>query len=90
MGLGKTCQVVAFLARLMEAGERGPHLIVVPASTLENWGREFNTFCPAIPVMAYHGKHAVLGRSHVADRPQAARRSGWSCRRRWSRTRRTP
>jgi len=34
LGLGKTCQVIAFLARLLERGIKGPHLVVVPSSTL--------------------------------------------------------
>ena len=33
-GLGKTIQAIAFLAYLYQEGNRGPHLIVVPASTL--------------------------------------------------------
>ncbi len=33
-GLGKTVQTIAFLAYLMEQGDGGPHLIVVPSSTL--------------------------------------------------------
>ena len=59
MGLGKTCQVVAFLAHLFEKGEKGPHLIVVPASTLENWLREFSLFCPFLEVMPYYGERQV-------------------------------
>lgn len=55
MGLGKTCQVISFLAHLKEIGEQGPHLIVVPASTLENWLREFQRFCPALKVEPYYG-----------------------------------
>jgi len=41
MGLGKTVQIVAFLDHLKQV-ERvyGPHLIVVPLSTLQNWRRE--------------------------------------------------
>ncbi|MCJ1289704.1 hypothetical protein MMC34_001237 [Xylographa carneopallida] len=54
MGLGKTCQVVAFLASLFEKGIKGPHLIIVPGSTLENWLREFQNFCPALDVMPYY------------------------------------
>lgn len=54
MGLGKTCQVVAFLAHLLEKGIKGPHLIVVPGSTLENWLREFSVFCPKLHVMPYY------------------------------------
>lgn len=55
MGLGKTCQVIAFLAHLFEKGIKGPHLIVVPGSTLENWLREFSVFCPRLVVMPYYG-----------------------------------
>lgn len=55
MGLGKTCQVISFLAHLKEIGEQGPHLIVVPASTLENWLREFQRFCPSLKVEPYYG-----------------------------------
>lgn len=32
-----------------------PHLIVVPASTLTNWEREFEKFCPHLHVIKYHG-----------------------------------
>lgn len=55
MGLGKTCQVIAFLAHLFEKDIKGPHLIVVPGSTLENWLREFSVFCPRLTVMPYYG-----------------------------------
>ena len=34
MGLGKTIQAIAFLAHLKETGDRGPHLIIVPSSTM--------------------------------------------------------
>jgi SNF2 family DNA or RNA helicase len=34
MGLGKTCQVIAFLAMQLEKGDNGPHLVVVPSSTI--------------------------------------------------------
>ncbi|CDO74452.1 hypothetical protein BN946_scf184979.g7 [Trametes cinnabarina] len=44
MGLGKTVQVISFFAHLKERGRKGPHLIVVPSSTLENWCREFQKF----------------------------------------------
>lgn len=56
MGLGKTCQVIAFMAHLKAISEdSGPHLVVVPASTLENWLREFQKFCPSLEVQAYYG-----------------------------------
>uniref|UniRef100_A0A8C8RZQ3 DNA helicase n=1 Tax=Pelusios castaneus TaxID=367368 RepID=A0A8C8RZQ3_9SAUR len=55
MGLGKTIQAIAFLAYLYQEGNKGPHLIVVPASTLDNWIREVNLWCPALDVLFYYG-----------------------------------
>ncbi|KAG0691361.1 hypothetical protein C6P40_001645 [Pichia californica] len=55
MGLGKTAQVVAFLSHLKKKGYKGPHLIVVPSSTLENWLREFGKFSPTLKVIPYYG-----------------------------------
>lgn len=59
MGLGKTCQVISFIAHLVESGHgRGrPNLIVVPASTYENWISEFGKFAPGITVLLYTGQH---------------------------------
>jgi hypothetical protein len=51
---GKTIQTIALLAFL--ASERcawGPHLIVVPTSTLLNWEMEFKRWCPALKVGNY-------------------------------------
>ncbi len=64
MGLGKTCQVIAFLALLFEKGIKGPHLIVVPGSTLENWLREFSIFAPGLVVMPYYGMSLPLNLVH--------------------------
>jgi SWI/SNF-related matrix-associated actin-dependent regulator 1 of chromatin subfamily A len=45
MGLGKTIQVIAFFAYLRETlNITGPHLIIVPSSTLDNWSREVIIF----------------------------------------------
>lgn len=33
----------------------GPHLIVCPASVLENWERELKKWCPSFSVLQYHG-----------------------------------
>ncbi|XP_052753322.1 SWI/SNF-related matrix-associated actin-dependent regulator of chromatin subfamily A containing DEAD/H box 1 homolog [Galleria mellonella] len=56
MGLGKTVQVIAFLAHLKETGQaRGTHLIVVPASTLDNWSGELARWCPSLRVSKYYG-----------------------------------
>ncbi|CAI8493022.1 unnamed protein product [Hanseniaspora opuntiae] len=58
MGLGKSCQIISFLAHLLEKNEDGPHLIVVPSSTLENWLREFEKFCPKLKAVPYYGSQA--------------------------------
>ncbi|KAM9888306.1 hypothetical protein OXX69_013087, partial [Metschnikowia pulcherrima] len=59
MGLGKTCQVIAFMAQLKATADSSrPHLVVVPSSTLENWLREFQKFCPSMVVQAYYGSQA--------------------------------
>ncbi|KAL4715911.1 hypothetical protein ACJJTC_013211 [Scirpophaga incertulas] len=56
MGLGKTVQVIAFLAHLKETGQaKGTHLIVVPASTLDNWSGELERWCPSLRVSKYYG-----------------------------------
>ena len=70
MGLGKTCQVVSFIAHLKERNIKGPHLVVVPASTLENWLREFQVFCPRLQVMPYYAeqKERELAREDIQNR----------------------
>ena len=55
MGLGKTCQVISFLAYLKEQHVEGPHLVIVPGSTLENWLRELDFFAPSLRVRPYYG-----------------------------------
>lgn len=52
MGLGKTIQTIAFLSYLYENENiQGPHLIVVPKSTLGNWVKEFDSWCPSIKTL---------------------------------------
>lgn len=71
MGLGKTIQVIALLAYLRENLKiSGPHLIIVPASTLENWQRELKLWCPKIKCTVYHGpqKDRSLLRSYIRSR----------------------
>ncbi|KAK0178638.1 hypothetical protein PV327_007514 [Microctonus hyperodae] len=59
MGLGKTIQVIAFLTYLKESGllgeSDGPHLIVVPSSTMENWSNELERWSPGLNVIQYYG-----------------------------------
>lgn len=55
-GLGKTLQTISLLAYLHEyRGIRGPHLVLVPKSTLGNWINEFKKFCPIIRAIKFHG-----------------------------------
>ncbi|MCJ1290865.1 hypothetical protein MMC34_002407 [Xylographa carneopallida] len=56
MGLGKTLQTIAFLGYLRHiCGITGPHLIVVPKSTLDNWKREFTMWTPEVNVLVLQG-----------------------------------
>ena len=71
MGLGKTCQVIAFLSHLVETGHHGPHLVVCPGSTLENWSRELKRFAPNLNIELYWGgqaDRAVIGEEMIANR----------------------
>ncbi|PQP95390.1 protein CHROMATIN REMODELING 19 [Prunus yedoensis var. nudiflora] len=56
MGLGKTIQAITYLMLLKHLhNDQGPHLIVCPASVLENWERELKKWCPSFSVLQYHG-----------------------------------
>ncbi|CDJ43110.1 SNF2 family N-terminal domain-containing protein, putative [Eimeria tenella] len=56
MGLGKTIQTIALLAYLKEfKNNGGPHLIIVPLSTLSNWADEFERWAPSLKVMLFKG-----------------------------------
>jgi len=56
MGLGKTLQTISFLSYLKHYRDNhGPHLIVVPKSTLQNWAREFERWTPDFNVVSLTG-----------------------------------
>ncbi|KAG2009048.1 SNF2-family ATP dependent chromatin remodeling factor snf21, variant 3 [Coprinopsis cinerea AmutBmut pab1-1] len=56
MGLGKTLQTISFLSYLKHVrGITGPHLVVVPKSTLQNWAREFEKWTPDFNVALLTG-----------------------------------
>lgn len=56
MGLGKTLQSISLLAYLREErGMTGPHLIIVPKSTVGNWMRELSRWCPSINAFKFMG-----------------------------------
>lgn len=56
MGLGKTLQTISFLGYLRYMrGINGPHLVVAPKSTLDNWAREFARWTPEVNVFVLQG-----------------------------------
>ncbi|KAH6613791.1 SNF2 family N-terminal domain-containing protein [Chaetomium sp. MPI-SDFR-AT-0129] len=56
MGLGKTLQTISFLGYLRHImGITGPHLVIVPKSTLDNWKREFARWTPEVNVLVLQG-----------------------------------
>ena len=55
-GLGKTLQTISFLGYLkFNRGVHGPHLVIVPKSTLDNWAREFERWVPGFDVVLLKG-----------------------------------
>ena len=56
MGLGKTIQVINMLSWFSyEQMMHGPHLIIVPLSTLPYWEAEFAKWAPWLNVVVYIG-----------------------------------
>lgn len=56
MGLGKTVQTVSFLSWLIFARKQnGPHLVVVPLSTVPAWQETFEKWSPDLNVIYYMG-----------------------------------
>ncbi|EIN12993.1 SNF2 family DNA-dependent ATPase [Punctularia strigosozonata HHB-11173 SS5] len=56
MGLGKTLQTISFLSYLKHnLGSNGPHIVVVPKSTLQNWAREFEKWTPDFNIVVLAG-----------------------------------
>lgn len=71
MGLGKTLQTISFLGYLKHIrGITGPHLVVVPKSTLNNWAREFQNWTPDVNVLVLQGakdERATLINERLVD-----------------------
>lgn len=56
MGLGKTLQTISFLGYLRYVrGISGPHIVIVPKSTLDNWAREFAKWTPEVQTLVLQG-----------------------------------
>lgn len=61
MGLGKTLQSISVLAYMHERlGISGPHIILVPKSTLSNWLNECRRWCPILRTLRFHGTRVRL------------------------------
>ncbi|UMM35871.1 hypothetical protein L5515_008295 [Caenorhabditis briggsae] len=79
MGLGKTVQSLTFLYTLMKEGHcKGPFLIAAPLSTIINWEREAEQWCPDFYVVTYVGDRdsRVVLREHEFSFVDGAVRTG--------------
>ncbi|KAA1102342.1 hypothetical protein PGT21_019144 [Puccinia graminis f. sp. tritici] len=62
MGLGKTLQTISFLGYLKHHRSlSGPHLVIVPKSTLDNWVREFDFWVPGFKLVSLKGSKDERG-----------------------------
>ncbi|XP_058459668.1 chromatin-remodeling complex ATPase chain Iswi [Malaya genurostris] len=56
MGLGKTLQTISLLGYLKNfRNNQGPHIVIVPKSTLQNWVNEFGRWCPSLKAVCLIG-----------------------------------
>ncbi|CCF56547.1 hypothetical protein KAFR_0B02490 [Kazachstania africana CBS 2517] len=56
MGLGKTVQMVSFISWLVYSRKQnGPHLVVVPLSTMPAWQETFAKWAPGLNCVCYMG-----------------------------------
>lgn len=71
MGLGKTLQAISIIGYLKHYKKiNGPHVIIVPLSTIENWDREFKRFLPGVRVLRGHcrGDKKALREALISSR----------------------
>ena len=52
----KPCPGAVAGVRAALDGDAGPHIVVAPASLLENWQRELARWCPGLRVVLYYGR----------------------------------
>ncbi|CAG9826669.1 unnamed protein product [Diabrotica balteata] len=56
MGLGKTLQTISLLGYMKHyKSTPGPHIVIVPKSTLSNWMNEFEKWCPTLRAVCLIG-----------------------------------
>jgi len=63
MGLGKTIQVICLLLLIKynSSSDRRTHLLVLPASLLDNWQVEIKRFAPSLSIWIVHGSADNIG-----------------------------
>lgn len=68
-GLGKTLQTIALLGYLKHYRNiPGPHMVLVPKSTLHNWMNEFKRWVPSLRAVCLIGdKDARVSASHFKN-----------------------
>ncbi|XP_076316124.1 LOW QUALITY PROTEIN: SWI/SNF-related matrix-associated actin-dependent regulator of chromatin subfamily A member 5-like [Tachypleus tridentatus] len=56
MGLGKTLQTISLFGYMKHyRNVNGPHMVIVPKSTLANWKNEFKRWCPSLKAVCLIG-----------------------------------
>jgi hypothetical protein len=65
----------AFLPCVVLRRLQGPHIIIVPKSTMGNWMRELNRWCPSLKAFKFHGDEPTRVRTKCSS-PLTVR---WSC-----------
>ncbi|XP_070808224.1 DNA excision repair protein ERCC-6-like [Pituophis catenifer annectens] len=55
MGLGKTIQIITFLSGMFDAELIRSVLLILPATLLNNWVKEFAKWTPGLRVKVFHG-----------------------------------
>lgn len=78
MGLGKTLQSISIIAYTHEYLHiHGPHLIIVPKSTLSNWINEFARWAPTLKTLRFHGsrdeREEIINYKLLPSRPHEER-----------------
>lgn len=67
MGLGKTLQTISMIGYLKHVRKiKGPYLVVVPKSVVQNWMNEFQMWCPSIQTVAIIGEKNAR-KQHIKD-----------------------
>jgi len=76
MGLGKTLQTISLLGFMKHFKNiNGPHMVLVPKSTLANWMNEFKKWCPTLRAVCLIGDQETRNK-FIRDTMMPG---GWDC-----------